>query len=89
MRITVVGGAGMVGSRVAMRTCQEHGADWVYLSPAAILEPGRRTGNYQHDTTTLIANADGISRISAEDLAVAVLDEIENPNDDRHFTVGY
>lgn len=34
-------------------------------------------------------NADGSSRISAEDFAVAVLDEIENPCEDRHFTVGY
>ncbi|MEV4753957.1 NAD(P)H-binding protein [Micromonospora sp. NPDC049559] len=69
--------------------CRRHPADWVYLSPPAILEPGTRTGSYRRGTTTLVTDADGASRISAEDLAVAVLDELENPRDDRHFTVGY
>lgn len=68
--------------------CQAHRADWVYLSPPAILEPGTRTGTYRRGTTTLITGADGTSRISAEDLAVAVLDELESPGGDRHFTVG-
>ncbi|MEU4475610.1 NAD(P)H-binding protein [Micromonospora sp. NPDC023888] len=68
--------------------CRAHRADWVYLSPPAILEPGTRTGTYQRGTTTLITGADGASRISAEDLAVAVLDELESPGGDRHFTVG-
>ncbi|MGW1681730.1 hypothetical protein [Saccharopolyspora sp. NPDC002376] len=33
-------------------------------------------------------DSDGASRISVEDLAVAVLDELENPGDAKHFTVG-
>ncbi|MBF6225262.1 NAD(P)H-binding protein [Nocardia abscessus] len=70
-------------------TCRAHSADWVYLSPPAVLEPGRRTGTYRRGTTTLVAGADGTSRISAEDLAVAVVDELENPSAKRHFTVGY
>lgn len=37
---------------------------------------------------TLITGADGVSRILAEDLAVAVLDELESPGGDKHFTVG-
>ncbi|MFD9889383.1 NAD(P)-dependent oxidoreductase [Amycolatopsis sp. NPDC059027] len=69
--------------------CRAHSADWVYLSPAALLEPGPRTGTYRRGGTTLVTTADGTSRISAEDLAVAVLDELENPGEDRHFTVGY
>ncbi len=69
--------------------CRAHPADWVYLSPPALLEPGQRTGNYRRGTTTLITGADATSRISAEDLAVAVLDELENPGEDEHFTVGY
>ncbi|MEV0703342.1 NAD(P)H-binding protein [Saccharopolyspora sp. NPDC050389] len=69
--------------------CREHPADWVYLSPPAVLEPGRRTGTYRRGGTTLLADADGASRISAEDLAVAVLDELENPREEKHFTVGY
>lgn len=58
-----------------------------YLSPPALLEPGERTGTYRRGTTTLLTDADGTSRISAEDLAIAVLDELERPGTDRHFTV--
>ncbi|MBF6218581.1 NAD(P)H-binding protein [Nocardia abscessus] len=70
-------------------TCRAHPADWVYLSPPAVLEPGRRTGTYRRGTTTLVTSADGTSRISAEDLAVAVVDELESPSENRQFTVGY
>ncbi|MEU4343347.1 NAD(P)H-binding protein [Nocardia sp. NPDC023852] len=70
-------------------SCRAHPANWVYLSPPALLEPGRRTGNYRRGTTTLITSADGASRISVEDLAAAVLDELENPRETKHFTVGY
>ncbi|MGK4579930.1 NAD(P)-dependent oxidoreductase [Kitasatospora sp. HPMI-4] len=76
-------------SAAQLDACRAHSADWVYLSPPALLEPGRRTGRYRRGTTTLITGADGGSRISAEDLAVAVLDELESPCPDRHFTVGY
>ncbi|GHE11854.1 NAD(P)-dependent oxidoreductase [Streptomyces alanosinicus] len=71
-----------------LHACRAHaGADWVYLSPPAVLEPGARTGRYRRGTDTLLLGADGQSRISAEDLAVAVLDELESPGTDRHFTV--
>ncbi|MEV6325214.1 NAD(P)H-binding protein [Nocardia sp. NPDC051787] len=76
-------------SAAQLEACRAHPADWVYLSPPALLEPGRRTGEYRRGTITLITGADGASRISAEDLAVAVLDELENPREDKHFTVGY
>lgn len=58
----------------------------MYLSSPAILEPGNRTGAYRRGTTLLTA-ADGSSQISAEDLAVAALDEVEDPGTERHFTV--
>lgn len=70
-----------------LRTCQAHaGADWVYLSPPALLEPGERTGRYRRGTDTLLTGADGRSWISAEDLAVAVVDELETskPRTPRH-----
>ncbi|MFD7462024.1 MULTISPECIES: NAD(P)-dependent oxidoreductase [unclassified Streptomyces] len=71
-----------------LRTCEDRpGADWVYLSPPALLEPGERTGRYRRGTDTLLTTADGRSWISAEDLAVAVLDELETPGTDRHITV--
>ncbi|WP_328674790.1 NAD(P)-dependent oxidoreductase [Streptomyces sp. NBC_00328] len=71
-----------------LRTCQAHaGADWVYLSPPALLEPGERTGHYRRGTDTLLTGADGRSWISAEDLAVAVVDELETAGPERLITV--
>ncbi|WP_043264450.1 NAD(P)H-binding protein [Streptomyces sp. CT34] len=63
---------------------------WTNISPSASIEPGERTGTYRTAADDLITAADGSSRISAEDYAVALLDEVEQP---RHigerFTVGY
>jgi putative NADH-flavin reductase len=78
-----------VASLAQLQVCEGHEAAWTYLSPPAILEPGVRTGTYRRGTTTLLLDDDGTSRISAEDLAVAVLDEVENPGGVRHFTVAY
>ncbi|MEV6873183.1 NAD(P)H-binding protein [Amycolatopsis sp. NPDC051128] len=65
-------------------------ADWVYLSPPDDLEPGERTGGYRLGTDRLLRGEDGTSRISMEDLAVALLDEAENRKHQRErYTVGY
>lgn len=70
------------------RVCQLHPySGWVYLSPPAVFESGERSGRYRRGTTTLLTDAQGISRISAPDLAIAVLDELERPSGDRHITV--
>lgn len=69
--------------------CRPHPADWAYVSPGALFEPGVRTGSYRRGATTLVVAPDGSSRISAEDFAVAVLDELEQPTGERHFSVGY
>ena len=64
--------------------------NWIYVSPPAFIEPGQRTGKYRTGTDQLVTDAKGESRISAEDFAVAILDEVENPRFDRQrFTVGY
>ncbi|MEO3791672.1 NAD(P)H-binding protein [Nonomuraea sp. B10E15] len=65
-------------------------ADWTYLSPPALLEPGERTGRYRLGADELLVGADGRSVISMEDLAVALLDEAERPRHRRRrFTVAY
>jgi putative NADH-flavin reductase len=69
-----------------LEVCRAHAADWVYLSPPALLEPGLRTGTYRRGTDVLLT---GPSSISAEDLAVAVVDELTEPGADRHFTVAW
>ncbi len=48
-----------------------------YLSSAAFIEPGERTGSYRIGGDQLLTDSKGESRISAEDFAVALLDEIE------------
>jgi hypothetical protein len=64
--------------------------DWTYLSPAALIEPSERTGRYRTGTDRLLVDEKGESRISAEDYAVALLDEVENPRHKRQrFTVAY
>ena len=69
---------------------EETRVDWTYLSPAAMLEPGDRTGRYRLGTDTLVVDESGVSRISIEDFAVAMLDEVERPKHIRRaFTVGY
>ncbi|MEU8526683.1 NAD(P)H-binding protein [Streptomyces sp. NPDC048629] len=73
-----------------LRACQGHShEDWVYLSPPALLEPGDRTGRYRRGTTTMLATDDGRSWISAEDLAVAAVDELESPGAHAHITVAH
>lgn len=68
----------------------EERVDWVYLSPPASLAPGLRTGQYRTGADELVVDSEGNSSISIEDLAVALVDEIEVPRHrQRRFTVAY
>lgn len=63
-------------------TAAPEGLDWFYVSPAAEFGawvPSVETGRYRISDDVLLKNADGTSEISAGDLAIAVLDEIEHP----------
>jgi putative NADH-flavin reductase len=65
-------------------------SDWTYLAPAAYFEPGQRTGNFRLGKDELIADAQQQSRISMEDYAIALVDELEKPRHRRQrFSVGY
>jgi putative NADH-flavin reductase len=70
---------------------REAGAlEWTYFSPPALIEPGERTGRFRLGTDRLLADAAGQSRISAEDYAVALVDELETPTHVRaRFTAAY
>jgi len=52
--------------------------NWTYFSPARDIEPGGRTGKYRLGTTNMIIDSNGDSKISMEDYAAALVDEIEN-----------
>ena len=69
---------------------QEQGLDWTFLSPSALIQPGERTGQFRLGTDQLLVDAKGNSAISAEDYAIALVDELEKPaHSRRRFTVGY
>ena len=66
------------------------GLDWTYLSPAAEIAPGERTGKYRTTGDQLLVDAKGRSFITFEDYAVAVMDELEKPQHvGRRFGVAY
>jgi putative NADH-flavin reductase len=64
---------------------------WTMISPPIQIEPDSpRTGKYRTGTDSLLTDAEGASRISAADLAVAVVDEVETSKHPRsRFTVAY
>ena len=67
--------------------------DYFYMHPAGgfgVWNPGERTGRYRDGGDVVVTDEAGESYISGADLAVAVVDEIENPKHRRErFTVGY
>jgi putative NADH-flavin reductase len=64
--------------------------EWTYVSPAAEIAPGERTGKFRVGGTQLLTDDNGKSFISMEDYAIAVIDEIENPTHIREqMTVAY
>lgn len=54
---------------------ESSGLNWTLLSPAPMISPGERTGKYRVGTDSPVGES-----ISAEDFAVAVVDELEEPS---------
>ncbi|WP_407066831.1 NAD(P)-dependent oxidoreductase [Haloarcula sediminis] len=54
--------------------------EWTYVAPAALIEPGERTGEYRTADRELVTDEEGDSYISMEDFAVALVDELEAAN---------
>jgi uncharacterized protein len=74
----------------ALQLLRKSNINWTYFSPAGFFEPGTRTGKFRIDTNKLVADAQGNSRISMEDYAIALVDELEKPAHERaQFTIGY
>jgi putative NADH-flavin reductase len=69
---------------------QANDLDWTFLSPSALIEIGERTGKFRLGGDQLLTDANGKSRITFEDYAIAMVDEVEKPSHIRkRFTVGY
>ncbi|NUR32833.1 MAG: NAD(P)-dependent oxidoreductase [Gemmatimonadaceae bacterium] len=63
---------------LAVYRAEGAGVDWTFLSPAAEIGPGERTGKYRTTVDQFLTDAGGHSRISYEDYAVALVDELES-----------
>jgi uncharacterized protein len=69
---------------------QEPGLDWVFLAPSVMIMPGQRTGKFRLGKDHVLYDEKGASRISLQDYAVAMIDELEHPqHHHERFTVGY
>jgi putative NADH-flavin reductase len=76
--------------RDAKHVLQASGLNWTYFSPAMTIQPGERTGKFRLGKDALISDAKGTSSISAEDYAVALVDEVEQGRHTKQrFTIGY
>jgi putative NADH-flavin reductase len=63
----------------------DQSVNWTLLSPAFVIAPGERTGTFRLSLDEPVGD-----HISAEDFAVALVDEIEKPAHERQrFTLGY
>ncbi|HEY4973801.1 MAG TPA: NAD(P)H-binding protein [Steroidobacteraceae bacterium] len=82
------------GEALAMRavldSLKASDINWTFFSPAAMIAPGKRTGHYRLGTTTLLSDQHGDSKISAEDYAQALVNELESPAHLRaQMTIAY
>jgi putative NADH-flavin reductase len=63
---------------------------WTFVSPAAEIAPGERTGTFRIGGDAFMTDANGASKISAEDYAIAILDEAErNTAPNKRISVAY
>jgi putative NADH-flavin reductase len=72
---------------------EETALDWSFVSPAPMLAPGERTGRFRLGGDQVLMDSQDPSqpgRISVQDLAVAIVDELEKPaHARRRFTLAY
>lgn len=69
---------------------KENDIDWIFLSPAANMTLGERTGKFRIGKDDLVVDVNGDSNISVEDYAMAMVDELEQKHHHKErFTIGY
>ena len=76
--------------RDAMHVLRDSDLNWTYFSPAMMIQPGERTGKFRLGKDSLVSDDKGNSSISAEDYAIALVDEVEQGRHTKQrFTIGY
>jgi len=71
---------------------QEKDVDWTFFSPAMVIFEGPRQGpgSFKLGDDNLVTDANGESKISYADYAIAMVDELEQHNHSRRrFTAAY
>jgi putative NADH-flavin reductase len=78
------------GARFLERLRLVSDLDWTFFSPAVQFTAGERTGKFRLGGDQVVTDAAGKSRISFEDYAIALVDELDKPAHIRkRFTIGY
>jgi putative NADH-flavin reductase len=76
--------------RDAFHVLRASDLNWTYFSPAMMIQPGERTGKFRLGKDALVSDDKGNSSISAEDYAIALVDEVEQGRHTKQrFTIGY
>lgn len=69
---------------------KEDGLDWTFFSPAVMIGPGERTGKFRLGKDHVVKDDKGESRISYDDYAIAMVDELEQGDHVKgRFTIAY
>lgn len=69
---------------------EQNDLDWTAFSPAAEIFPGERTGKFRLGKDQLVTDEKGNSKISTQDYAIALIDELEKPQHVKsRFTIAY
>ena len=86
----IMGGVKSLGEFYLNTLMKEDQLDWVFFSPAGLLEDGKRTGTFRLGKDDLIVDKEGQSHISVQDYAMAMIDEMEKKvHHKERFTIGY
>lgn len=86
----IMGGVKSLGKFYLETLNNEKDIDWVFFSPAGVLEPGEATGIYRLGKDDLIIDSNGNSHITVGDYAKAMVDELDTPSHHKErFTIGY
>ena len=86
----IMGGVKSLGKFYLETLNNEKDIDWVFFSPAGVLEPGEATGTYRLGKDDLIVDSNGNSHITVGDYAKAMVDDLDTPSHHKErFTIGY
>lgn len=78
------------GMRNVYLVLQGSTADWTFFAPPPLIVPGEAKGKYRLGGDTIVIGEDGSSTVTAGDYAIALVNELENPDyQGQIFTIAY